>query len=131
MKKIQHKESGFTIPELIITIIFLGMVAIVISMLFITIGNVQGRTARLESATHAAQTKIESLRNNNYTQLTDPTINFTDELPDDLPNATGTVTISEPTPGLKRADVVVSYRDNNVQREVRMSSLIGVIGISQ
>lgn len=130
MKK--TRQDGFTIPELIVTIMFLGIVATVITSLYMGIGNIQGRTARLESATHAAQTQIESLRNNNYSQLVNgQVIDFTSNLPNDLPSKSGLVSVSEPTPGLKRVDVVVSYKDNGKTREVKLSSLIGVIGISQ
>lgn len=125
-------QSGFTVPELIVTILFLGVIAISISQLFIAIGNTQERTNRLESASHAAQTEIEALRNNNYSQLQNgQTIDFSDRLPDNLPQGTGTVTVSEPTAGLKRVDVTVSYLDNGRTKDVKLSSLIGVIGISQ
>lgn len=125
-------QSGFTVPELVVTILFLGAVALTISQLFIAIGNTQERTNRLESASHAAQTEIEALRNNNYSQLQNgQAIDFTDKLPSNLPSGTGTVQVSEPTAGLKRVDVTVSYLDNGKQKDVKLSSLIGVIGISQ
>lgn len=126
------QQDGFTIPELILTIVFLGVVSLAVSQIFIGIGNLQGRTSRLESATHAARTEIESLRNNNYNQLAaGSTIDFTSQLPDNLPGKQGSVSISEPTAGLKRVDVTVSYKDDHQTRQVKLSSLIGIIGISQ
>ncbi len=125
-------QAGFTIPELLVTIVFLGTAATAIALLFIGIQDIQRRTSKLESATHAAQTEVESLRNNNYNQLVaGEDIDFSSELPDDLPKATGTVVVSEPQAGLKRVDVTVSYDDKGTPREVKLSSLIGVIGISQ
>ncbi len=128
----QKQEDGFTIVELLITIVFLGIVALAISQLFISIGAIQAKTQRLDSATHAAKTQIESLRNNNYSSLTNgSTLDFSSELPDNLPNGQGTVQVSEPTPGLKRVDVTVTYLDGSQNRDVALSSLVGIIGISQ
>lgn len=126
-------EAGFTIAELITTIIVFGIVAVVISNLVLSNQSIQRKTAMLESATRAAQREVESLRNNNYNTLTaGQTINFTNELPDNLPSSkSGTVVVSEPSPGLKRVDVTVSYNDGSKDREVKLSSLIGVIGIAQ
>lgn len=128
-----HKQSGFTVVEIIITIVFLGFVVLGITQLYLSIQRVQEKTAWLQIASHAAQTEIESLRNDNYNSMTDgQTIVFTDQLPSSLPAPrTGTVLVSEPDAGLKKVDVTVTYTDHGKVRAVKVSSLIGVIGISQ
>jgi type II secretory pathway pseudopilin PulG len=128
-----HKQNGFTIVELTVTILFLGFVVIGITQLYLSIQRIQDKTAWLQTASRAAQTEIEALRNDNYNSLTDgQVITFTDQLPGSLPAPrSATARISEPQSGLKKADITVSYSDHGVNRDVKVTSLIGVIGISQ
>ena len=124
---------GFTIVELIISIIVIGIVVMALSSLFVSIQNTQTQANYKENATRAAQREIETLRNNNYNALvTGSTIDFTNQLSPKLPKgSSGTVVVSEPTSGLKRVDATVSYPDGNKTHKVQLSSLIGVIGITQ
>jgi len=127
------KNSGFTIPELLVTIVFMGFAFIGITELYLNIQRIQEETAYVQIASHAAQTEIESLRNANYNSLTiGQNINFSSSLPTMLPGPrSGTVVVSQPMSGLDRVDVTVAYTDHGVSRQVELSSLIGVIGISQ
>jgi len=128
-----QKQAGFTIVEVIITIVFLGFAVAGITEVYLSIQRLQEQTAWLQSASHAAQTEIESLRNTSYNGLTSgQNINFSSSLPTTLPGPrTGTVAVSEPQAGLKRVDVTVSYNDHGKTRNVELTSLIGVIGITQ
>jgi len=128
-----RKQNGFTIVELVITIVFLGFVVLGISQLYVSIQRIQEQTAYLQAASHAAQTEVESLRNDNYNALTaGQNIDFTAQLPTTLPTPrTGTVVVSEPQAGLKRVDVTITYTEHTHQHKVALTSLIGVIGISQ
>lgn len=124
-------SRGFTIVELTVTIIFLGFVVLGISSLYLSIANIQRQSQYTEIANRAAQTEVESLRNSTYNQLVaGQDIDFTTQL-SGLPNATGTVVVTEPESGLKRVDVTVSYNAGSQQHNVTLSSLIGVIGITQ
>ena len=127
------KQSGFTIPELIVTIVFIGFAFIGISQLYLDIDRVQSRTAYTQIATHAAQTEIESLRNADYNSLAANTsIDFSSSLPSTLPRPySGTAAVTEPMAGLKRVDVTVTYTDHGATQNVELTSLIGIIGISQ
>lgn len=117
--------------ELVVTIVIIGLIILAVSSLFITIGVSQRNSLYLESATRAAEQEIESLRNNNYSLLVaGETLTFTDDLPDSLPSPrTGTVVIDEPTPGIKRVDVTITYWEGTKNKSVQLSSLIGQIGI--
>lgn len=128
-----HKQSGFTVVEVTVTIVLLGFVVIGITELNLSIQRVQEKTSWLQTASRAAQTEIEALRNDNYNSLTDgQVITFTDQLPSKLPAPrSATARISEPQSGLKKVDVTVSYNDHGKTRDVKVTSLIGVIGISQ
>jgi prepilin-type N-terminal cleavage/methylation domain-containing protein len=130
---LRSNKSGFTLVELLITILVIGVVFTGLSNIFISIQEAQVQTGYLESATRAAQRQIESLRNSNYNNLTaGQTLTFTDQLPQTLPpGSSGSVVVSEPSPGIKRVDVTVSYNYAGKDRDVKLSSLIGVIGIVQ
>lgn len=128
-----HKERGFTLAELMVTIVVAGIVVSSVALLLSTIQRSQRETAFLETATRAAQRQIEVLRNNQYNQLTPgEDIDFTDELPASLPSPkSGVVEVSEPSAGLRRVDVTITYREGGRDRAVELSSLIGVLGITQ
>jgi len=129
----KKSEAGFTLVELTITILVLGIVMTSVVTLFVNIQQAQTHTRYLETATYAAQAEIESLRTINYNNLTPgQTIDFSDQLPASLPSdASGTVLVSEPVSGLRRVDVNVSYSYKGKDRTVSLSSLIGVLGITQ
>lgn len=126
-------QKGFTIVELLVAILIIGIMTASISSLFISINSLQRKISQIDSATRAAQRQIEVLRNDNYGSLTaGETIDFTDQLPTSLPkDRSGVVTVSEPTSDLKRVDVTVTYSDSGKQEKIVLSSLIGVIGITQ
>ena len=128
-----NDESGFTIVELVGTIIVIGIASIGIANLFYSMQYMQRQSGYLDTATRSAQREVEVLRNNSYNSLiAGQTIDFTADIPDTLPKSkNGTVVVSEPSPGLKRVDVTVSYNDGGKQQQVKLSSLIGVIGLSQ
>lgn len=131
--KITNDQSGFTLVELLITIVIIGIAGVGIASLFYTIQYTQRQSMYKDAATRSAQREIELLRTTSANNLTaGQTITFTSDLPARLPgNKSGTVQVTEPSPGLKRVNVNVTYYDNGKKREVNLSSLIGVIGITR
>lgn len=129
----KRKQAGFTLVELSVAIMALGVAGLAITSLYLGIQQIQIGSAYKESATRAAQRQVEELRNRNYNSLTPGTdIVFSDSLPEALPaSSTGVVEVSEPSPGVRRIDVRVVYPHNGSDRSVELSSLIGVIGITQ
>lgn len=127
------KSSGFTIIELLVTIVITGLITLAITSLFMSTEKSQYSALLLESATRAGEQQVESLRNNNYTALVPGSvIDFTDSLPDVLPSPrAGTVSVSQPADGLRRVDVAITYNDRGKTKDVILSSLIGQIGIGQ
>lgn len=125
--------AGFTLVELLVTITVFGIAVAGISSIFISIQRIQHRAAYADYATRAAQREIEVLRNDNYGALTPgQTIDFTSDLPSNLPSQrSGTVTVSQPSADLRRVDVTVRYTVSGKESTVTLSSLIGVIGITQ
>src|SRR3990167_8392198 len=116
-------STGFTIIEVVVTMAVVGMMIIALTNLVISVGAIQRQTERLSLASRVAEAKIESLRNNHYNNLTNspPPIDFTSELPEELPSPRSAyVTVSEPAEGIKRVDVVITYHDGNVDRQVQL-----------
>lgn len=129
----KRQEAGFGIVEIVVAIVLLGAVSIGMVTMFRNILSIQSAAEYRKSATLAAQREIEALRNSNYNQLTaGETITFTTDLPAGLPSPkSGQAVISEPVAGLKRVDVTVAYQYHGQTQQVKVSSMIGVIGITQ
>lgn len=128
-----NSEAGFTIVELIVTLVVLGMFLVSIGNLMTGISATQHDTDLLAIATHAGSDEIESLRNNTYNSLTDgQSIDFTSQLPSSLPKgSTGTVKVTQPSGDLRRVDVTITYPVGDGNHSVVLSSLIGRIGIGK
>lgn len=125
-------SAGFTIVELLVTIAVIGIAAGSLATIFVSIQNIQHQTLYADIATRAAQREVETLRNDNYASLTPgQSIDFTSSLPASLPKGSGTVEVSQPATDIRRVDVTVNYTASDKQRAVTLSSLIGVIGITQ
>ena len=124
---------GFGIVEVVIAIVLLASLSLALTGMFRGILYIQSAAMYQKSATLAGQREIESLRNSNYNALTaGSTITFTSELPAELPvPKVGSAVVSEPVSGLKRIDVTVSYKHGGSDKQVKLSSTIGIIGISQ
>lgn len=129
----QLNNTGFTLVELIVATAMVGIMVIGITNLFIAVDTTQRRTQRLEAATRAGEQQIESLRNAHYNSLTPgSSLNFTADLPSELAEPrSGIVNITEPSEGVRRLDVRITYHDGSVDREVNLSAVIGNIGIGQ
>lgn len=127
------KQAGYTIIELIVAIVMIGILAGTVTGFIVGIQNIQKKANYKESATRAAASQMESLRNAKYNNLVNGSnIDFSGDLPANLPgNKTGTASVSEPMTGLKRVDIVVSYTDGGKTEQVKLSSLIGQIGLSK
>lgn len=126
-------EAGFTLVELIVTVVVLGIVISSLGGLYYIMQQASIRSQRLDLATRAARTEIEQLRNSGYSSLTPgSSIDFTSSLPASLPkDRNGTVTVSQPADDLRRVDVQITYTDNGTPQKIILSSNIGIIGIRQ
>lgn len=126
-------ERGFTLIELLVASVVAGIIIVGVANMFIGIDALQRRAQRIEVATRAAESQIESLRNSHYNSLVvGDDIDFSDNLPTELPSPrSGSVEITEPTPGLKRFEVTITYNQRPRPYTVTLTGLIGAIGIAQ
>lgn len=126
-------NQGFTLIEVLVVIFIFGVVSASLSQMFISVQSLQQQTVNVQLATQADQTEIESLRNSNYNSLTPgQSINFSSQLSSQLPpGSSGIAQISQPMPDLRRVDASVTYNFGGTTRTITVSSLIGVIGITQ
>lgn len=128
-----QKQQGFTIIESLTGIMVIGVIVLGVATILWTGQAHLQRSEMYDAAVREANRKIESMRNNTYSALAAGVVDdFSDELPSSLPTgSTGTVAISEPEAGLKRVDVTIEYTVNGQQEEVKMSSMIGILGIAR
>jgi len=126
-------EGGFTLVELLVTIVVLGIVITSLAGMYYLLQITEVQSQHYDIAVRAARTEIEDLRNNGYSSLTPgDSINFTSSLPAALPpNKTGTVAVSQPLPDLRRVDVTIAYTDYGKSETVDLSSDIGIIGLGE
>lgn len=128
-----RNDKGYTIIEVLMTIVVTSILFTAVIALFSNILIIQSRTERLETATRSAHRQIEALRNLQYNALEEgQDIDFSAELPDQLPTgSSGIVVVTDVDQGLKRVDATVTYPEGSSDKQVTVSSLIGIIGITQ
>lgn len=133
VERVKPNEAGFTLIELMVTIIVLGIVISSLGGLYYLMQETEVRSQQFDLAVRAARSEIEDLRNNGYSSLTPgSTINFTSNLPSQLPSdRQGTVAVSQPTTGLRRIDVTITYTSYTLPQTVELSSDIGIVGLGQ
>ncbi len=132
--KDQTQCSGFTLIEVAVALVVAGLIIISLSNIFIAISVVQRQSDHLALATRSAEQEIESLRNSHYNTLVDspPPIDFTSQLPTALATPrSASVNVSEPSAGIKRLDVTITWQEGSRSKTIELSSLLGNIGIAQ
>lgn len=128
----QHKQAGFTIVELIVTIVLIGLLIPAIVMTITALDTINDRARDLSSVHALAENKAESLRSISFTGLANGTVSFTNELPSSLasPRA-ASYTITSATPALKQVDIHISYNDHGQNRTIDYRTYIGELGVGQ
>ncbi len=128
----RNLEQGFTMVELLVTIIVLSILVPAFVTMITTLDSINDR-ARDMAAVHAlAEYKIEGLRSINFTGLTNGTTNFTNELPATIAvPRSATYTVSSVNAALKQVDIAVSYNDHGSTRNLSYRTYIGELGVGQ
>ena len=132
MKQKQNLK-GFTIVELVISLVLIGFALIIISNIFINLGTINRQAYHLLLANNIAQQKIETYRQTAYNSIPtgSPAVTFTDELPTSLRTPKNAyINISEIQPGLKQIDVYITYTDG-ATKNIEKSTYITQEGLRQ
>ena len=85
MKKQSFEESGFSLVELIVSIVLFGIVVLVVGQLINVLTQMNDDTNDRMIASTTVQNKIESLRSKGFMGVPVGTVDFSNELPNTLP----------------------------------------------
>jgi type II secretory pathway pseudopilin PulG len=125
-------HSGFTIAELVITIVIMGIIipAVALALTNLSVINYQARDLTL--ANMIAQNKVETLRSAGYNSVATGTQSFTSELPSNMGSPkTASYTITAPQTGIKQVDVSISYTEYKATKNISYRTYISELGVGQ
>lgn len=126
------KENGFTIVELIVTIVIMGVIipAVALALTNLTVVDYQARDLVL--ANMVAQNKVETLRSAGFNSLINGTQSFTAQLPNTMGSPkSASYTISSPQSDVKQVDVTISYTEYKKAKNVTYRTYISELGVGQ
>lgn len=127
----KKNAAGFSIVELVLAIVvgvtFIGSMNLVVDD-YTHLGK---RDKNLLLVNSFAEAEVEQLRNNTYNSLSLGTTSLTSQLPSQLPDASGSMTVSQAQTGLKQIDISISYNDLGTTRTYTYRTYEGELGVGQ
>jgi type II secretory pathway pseudopilin PulG len=124
--------GGFTIAELVITIVIMGIIipAVALALTNLSVINYQARDLAL--ANMVAQNKVETLRSAGYNSISLGTVSFSSELPSNMGNPrSASYTVTTPQTGIKQIDVNISYTEYKSVKNSTYRTYISELGVGQ
>jgi prepilin-type N-terminal cleavage/methylation domain-containing protein len=133
MKKKPLSQDGFTLVELLVSIVVAAIVVMSLNQVVTTYLHVSQRGRYLNLANSFAEAKMEALRNTGYNGLSNGTTTITSELPAQLPlgKSATLVVANGSSGGLKRIDLSVTYKDQGQSYTYGYTTYIGELGVGQ
>ena len=132
LKKTLGNEAGFTIPELIITLVVGAIFVTALNTVVVSQSYLAERNQGLILANAYVESKVEALRSAGFSALSDGTTNITSELPSELKAPrSGSLVISSESAGTKRIALALTYNEEGRTRTYSYSTLIGELGVGQ
>jgi prepilin-type N-terminal cleavage/methylation domain-containing protein len=126
------KSSGFTIVELVVTIVIAGIIIPAVAIALQNLTSVEYQARDLALANMLSQNKIESLRSIGYNSVSTGTTDFSSELPLSMgAPKSASYTVSTPQTGIKQIDLSISYTEYKISRTVVFKSYISELGVGQ
>ena len=125
-------QSGFTIVELIVTIVIMGVIipAVALALTNLTVVDYQARDLAL--ANFIAQNKVETLRSAGYNTLSNGTQSFSSQLPNTMGSPkSASYTVSTPITGVKQIDVTISYTEYKKTKSIAYRTYVSELGVGQ
>ena len=135
--KTRRGEDGFTLPELLTTLIVLSIAFFAFSTLFLTINHSIERTSDMLLANSTAFAKMQEYENKDFVAIprgSAPTYeveDFSSSLPPDLIDGVGKVYVEEKSPTLLFIKVEVGYRVGQLTRQLIYPSYIQLSGVGR
>ncbi len=140
MSKIAKDSSGFSIVELLITLIVIGVVFGAFMVTFTSIQSINKKSTDMHAANTLAFAKAQQYENTAFNNLPNTTPqnslqqveNFSSSLPSYLPSPrTATVHINTISPTLKQVVVNISYGSGGNQQIVQYANFIQKNGLGR
>lgn len=132
MSGLKSNKSGFTIVEMIVSIVVGAILVGAASMLITSYSHLSQRGLDLTIANSYAENKIEALRSVGFTGLTDGTTDITNELPGELKSPRGAaLQISSQSADIKKVDLTITYNDQGAPQTHNYTTYIGELGVGQ
>jgi type II secretory pathway pseudopilin PulG len=137
---IRHNSGGFTVIELLITLIVVGVVFIAFTTTFAGVENISKKGSDIATASSVAFSKLESYENLNFSSLptTSPTgslqqvEDFSASLPVVLESPrVGKVYINTTSATLKQVDVQITFGSGPSQRFIEYDTFIQKNGVGR
>jgi prepilin-type N-terminal cleavage/methylation domain-containing protein len=130
--KIKQNRHGFTIIELVVTIVIAGIIipAVAVALTNLSVVNKVARDKAL--ANMIVQNKVETLRSSGFNSLSDGTTSFVAELPNTIGSPrSASYTVSTPAAGIKQIDLSVSFTEYRVAKSLSFRTYISELGVGQ
>jgi prepilin-type N-terminal cleavage/methylation domain-containing protein len=130
--KIKQNRHGFTIIELVVTIVIAGIIipAVAVALTNLSVVNKVARDKAL--ANMIVQNKVETLRSSGFNSLSDGTTSFVAELPNTIGSPrSASYTVSTPATGIKQIDLSVSFTEYRVTKSLSFRTYISELGVGQ
>ena len=128
-------EDGFTIIELVVTMVVLSITFMSVFSLFDTLHGINSRADHLAVATEVAQREMELYRNIPYNTIAVGTTDVTSALssyPTLGSTRSASVAVTQvDARGLKQVEVTVNYYDHAIPRKVVLDTLVAQNGINK
>lgn len=131
-KRLTASNGGFTIVELITTIVLAGIIipAVALALTNLAAVNKLGRDQAL--ANMLVQNKVETLRSQGYNSLNNGTTGFSSELPSTFGNPkSANYTVSSPRTGVKQVDINISFTEYHSTKSLTYRTYISELGVGQ
>lgn len=121
MLKRKNKEQGFTLVEVLVTIVVVAVALMALLSVFIYGFNLLSRMKQTAIATQCAQEELENIRNLTYEEILALGPSFTNDSLTLLDNSTGIRTIEDSVgPDIKKLTISVFwiYRGQNMRKDI-------------
>jgi prepilin-type N-terminal cleavage/methylation domain-containing protein len=125
-------EDGFTLVEILITILVGSIIIGGLSMFIITQGSISQRNRDEILANAFIEGKVEALRSKGFLGINNGTVSISGELPAELKSPrNGDVEITSVNSALKKVVINISYNDQGATRSLSYTTYIGELGAGQ